>query len=638
MILLQTSKLTKVYGGTPILENVQFEVKKGDRVAVVGRNGAGKSTLLKMIAGEIIPDSGEIHQPQSTLIGYFAQSSHIHSNSTIFEEMLSVFQDTILLKTQLEELSLKMAEIDPASEEYLKVLNQYQFLNHQFESKSGYTYEAEINNILNRFKFDEIGVATRISSLSGGQKTRLALAKLLLQKPDVLILDEPTNHLDIDTIEWLEGYLKKYAGSIVIVSHDRYFLDQIANVIYEIEFHKCTRYKGNYSDYIDQKAVVYASMLKQYEKQQKEISKLEDFISRNIVRASTTKRAQSRRKQLDKMERIDVPHLNDKSMGLSFETLRRSGNDVLTVSDLAVGYPDKGVLSEGLNFNVRRQDRVALIGPNGIGKSTIMKTLSGKLDPLHGNIRFGSSLDVGYFDQEQAELTSSSTVLNEIWNHFPNVQEKDIRTLLGNFLFSGDDVFKTVNQLSGGEKVRLALSKLMLEKNNFIMLDEPTNHLDIDSKEMLELALDSYEGTVLFISHDRYFIDKIATQVLEVVEGGLNHFLGNYSDYVEKKEQIQRLEAEKEGITANSEETMTDYEAQKQQRRLENQRRRLIEELEQRIAAYEEELAYKQMEIFQEEVYLDSQKSAQVQARIEELENLLMETMEEWEAQLSLEV
>lgn len=636
MILLQTSKLTKLYSGTPILENVQFEVKKGERIAVVGRNGAGKSTLLKMIADEIDFDSGEIHKPQSVVLGYFAQSSHVNSNDTIYNEMLSVFAETIKLKGQLEELSLKMAEEDPSSEQYLRIIEQYQNLNHRFELMSGYTYESEINNILNRFKFNEIGFDQKISNLSGGQKTRLALAKLLLQKPDVLILDEPTNHLDIDTIEWLEGYLKKYSGAVVIVSHDRYFIDQIATTIYEIEYRKCTKYKGNYSDYIDQKAVSYASLMKQYEKQQKEISKMEDFISRNIVRASTTKRAQSRRKLLDKMERIEIPKINDKSIGITFEIDRRSGNDVLKVEDLTVGYPDQ-IISDHLDFQINRLDRVALIGPNGIGKSTILKTVAGDLPKLGGEVYYGKSLDMGYFDQEQANLTSNNTVLNEVWNYFPTRLEKDIRTLLGNFLFTGDDVFKTVNQLSGGEKVRLTLCKLMLQKNNFLLLDEPTNHLDIDSKEMLELSLEDYEGTVFFISHDRYFIDKIATRILEVTPHGVVSYLGNYSDYMEKKQQLAELEAAKlaEESNATTTNNVTDYQKQKEQRRLEQQRKRQLEDIESKIAAYEEELEYKKAELFQEEVYLDSQKSAQVQARIEELEELIMESMETWE-ELSL--
>ena len=636
MILLQTSKLTKLYSGTSILENVQFEVKKGERIAVVGRNGAGKSTLLKMIADEIDFDSGEIHKPQSVVLGYFAQSSHVNSNDTIYNEMLSVFAETIKLKGQLEELSLKMAEEDPSSEQYLRIIEQYQNLNHRFELMSGYTYESEINNILNRFKFNEIGFDQKISNLSGGQKTRLALAKLLLQKPDVLILDEPTNHLDIDTIEWLEGYLKKYSGAVVIVSHDRYFIDQIATTVYEIEYRKCTKYKGNYSDYMDQKAVSYASLMKQYEKQQKEISKMEDFISRNIVRASTTKRAQSRRKLLDKMERIEIPKINDKSIGITFEIDRRSGNDVLKVEDLTVGYPDQ-IISDHLDFQINRLDRVALIGPNGIGKSTILKTVAGDLPKLGGEVYYGKSLDMGYFDQEQANLTSNNTVLNEVWNYFPTRLEKDIRTLLGNFLFTGDDVFKTVNQLSGGEKVRLTLCKLMLQKNNFLLLDEPTNHLDIDSKEMLELSLEDYEGTVFFISHDRYFIDKIATRILEVTPHGVVSYLGNYSDYMEKKQQLAELEAAKlaEESNATTTNNVTDYQKQKEQRRLEQQRKRQLEDIESKIAAYEEELEYKKAELFQEEVNLDTQKSAQVQARIEELEELIMESMETWE-ELSL--
>ena len=633
MILLQTSKLTKLYSGTPILENVQFEVKKGERIAVVGRNGAGKSTLLKMIADEIDYDSGEIHKPQSVILGYFAQSSHINSNDTIYNEMLKVFQKTIMLKGQLEALSLKMAEEDPTSENYLKIIDQYQQLNHQFELMSGYTYESEINNILNRFKFNEIGFDQKISNLSGGQKTRLALAKLLLQKPDLLILDEPTNHLDIDTIEWLEGYLKKYPGAVVIVSHDRYFLDQIATTVYEIEYRKCTKYKGNYSDYMDQKAISYAALMKQYEKQQKEISKMEDFISRNIVRASTTKRAQSRRKLLDKMERIEMPKLNDKSIGITFEIDRRSGNDVLKVENVAVGYDDNKPISDHLDFHINRLERVALIGPNGIGKSTILKTIAGDLPPLEGDIFYGKSLDMGYFDQEQANLTSNNTVLNEVWNVFPNRLEKDIRTLLGNFLFTGDDVFKTVHQLSGGEKVRLTLCKLMLQRNNFLLLDEPTNHLDIDSKEMLELSLEDYEGTLFFISHDRYFIDKIATRILEVTPHGVVSYLGNYSDYIEKKRLINEQMASQQNEMANSStNSITDYQKQKEQRRLEQQRKRQLEDIENKINAYEEDLAYKKAELFQEEVYLDSQKSALVQSRIEELEELLLEAMDTWES------
>lgn len=633
MILLQTSKLTKLYSGTPILENVQFEVKKGERIAVVGRNGAGKSTLLKMIADEIDFDSGEIHKPQSVILGYFAQSSHVNSDDTIYNEMLKVFSKTLQLKKQLEELSLKMAEIDPTTEAYLKIIEQYQNMNHQFELMSGYTYEAEINNILNRFKFNEIGFDQKISNLSGGQKTRLALAKLLLQKPDILILDEPTNHLDIDTIEWLEGYLKKYSGAVVIVSHDRFFIDQIATTIYEIEYRKCTKYKGNYSDYIDQKAVAYSSLMKQYEKQQKEISKMEDFISRNIVRASTTKQAQSRRKKLEKMERIEIPKINDKSIGITFEIDRRSGNDVLKVENLSVGY-DNQVITDDLNFQINRLDRVALIGPNGIGKSTILKTVAQTLLPLKGDIYYGKSLDMGYFDQEQANLNSSNTVLNEVWNCFPGRLEKDIRTLLGNFLFTGDDVFKTVNQLSGGEKVRLTLCKLMLEKNNFLLLDEPTNHLDIDSKEMLELSLEDYEGTVFFISHDRYFIDKIATRVLEVTPHGVTSYIGNYSDYTEKKQQLAEKEAalQAENSKKNDEPTITDYQKQKEQRRLEQQRKRQLEDIETKISEYEEELAYNQAELFKEEVYLDTQKSAEVQSRIEELEQLLADAMETWES------
>ncbi len=372
--------------------------------------------------------------------------------------------------------------------------------------------------------------------------------------------------------------------------------------------------------------------MKQYEKQQKEISKMEDFISRNIVRASTTKQAQSRRKKLEKMDRIEIPKINDKSIGITFEIGRRSGNDVLKVENLTVGYDDK-VITHDLNFQINRLDRVALIGPNGIGKSTILKTIAHVIPKLGGDIYYGKSLDMGYFDQEQANLTSNNTVLNEVWNLFPTRLEKDIRTLLGNFLFTGDDVFKTVNQLSGGEKVRLTLCKLMLEKNNFLLLDEPTNHLDIDSKEMLELSLEDYEGTVFFISHDRYFIDKIATRILEVTPNGVTTYLGNYTDYIEKKQQLAEREAAllAEANNQNDANNINDYQKQKEQRRLEQQRKRQLEDIEDKIANYEEELAYNQAELFKEEVYLDSRKSAEVQARITELETLLAEALELWE-------
>ena len=634
MILLQTSKITKLFSGTPILENVQFEIKKGDRVAIVGRNGAGKSTLLKILADELDFDSGEIHKPQSVNIGYFAQSTQVNSDQTIYNELLSVFNETLTLKEQLNELSLKMANTDPLASDYDKIINQYQHLNHYFEMKSGYTYESEIKNILNRFKFDELGYERLVSTLSGGQKTRLALAKLLLQKPDVLILDEPTNHLDIETIEWLETYLKKYQGAILIVSHDRFFIDQIANVIYEIEYRRATRYKGNYSEYMDQKAIAYASLAKQYEKQQKEISKMEDFINRNIVRASTTKRAQSRRKLLEKMDRIEMPKINDTSIGITFETNRRSGNDVIKTENLDVGYENQPI-SNNLNLDVKRLERVALIGPNGIGKSTILRTLAGRIPKLDGEIFYGQSLDLGYFDQEQAELSSANTVINEIWNEFPNRLEKDIRTLLGNFLFIGDDVFKVVNQLSGGEKVRLALCKLMLQKNNFLLLDEPTNHLDIDSKEMLELALEDYEGTVFFISHDRYFIDKIATRILELTPESVTSYIGNYSEYQEKKQQLAFIEAKKQQDTTVAQTNVTspnDYQKQKEQRRLEQQRKRQLEETEQTIATSEERLAYLQAELFKEEVYLDPTNLNAVQQEIETLECQLVELLEQWES------
>lgn len=378
--------------------------------------------------------------------------------------------------------------------------------------------------------------------MSGGQKTRLALGKLLLTKPDILILDEPTNHLDIDTLSWLENYLQSYSGAILIVSHDRYFLDKVVNQVYEISRLNITRYTGNYSAYLEQKALNYEREMKQYEKQQEEIAKLQDFIQRNLARASTTKRAQSRRKQLERMQVMDRPLGDEKSASFGFDIERQSGNDVLKVDSLAIGY-DSEKISEGLSFRLTRGDSIALVGPNGIGKSTLLKTIIGRLPQLAGDIHFGSNVTIGYYDQEQAELTSNKRVLNELWDDYPLMNEKDIRTVLGNFLFSGDDVLKTVSTLSGGEKARLALAKLMMKKANFLILDEPTNHLDLDSKEVLENSLIDYPGTILFVSHDRYFINRIATKVLELSPHSATEFLGDYDYFVEKKLEFEELKA-----------------------------------------------------------------------------------------------
>ncbi|TKC14438.1 ribosomal protection-like ABC-F family protein [Robertmurraya kyonggiensis] len=636
MILLQVNQLSKSFGADPILTNIKLEIQTRDRIALVGRNGAGKSTLLKIIAGQLSYESGEIVKPKGVDIGYLAQNTGLESDSSIWDEMLTVFEDLQKQEKLLRKLEKQMS--DPAifndTREYERILKEYDHLQVSFKENGGYQYESDIRSVLHGLNFHSFDYSTKISSLSGGQKTRLALAKLLLTKPDILILDEPTNHLDIDTLSWLEGYLQGYDGAILIVSHDRYFLDKVVNQVYEISRLHISKYTGNYSAYLDQKAANYEREMKQYEKQQEEIAKLQDFIQRNLARASTTKRAQSRRKQLDRIQVMDRPLGDEKSASFGFDIERQSGNDVLKIDSLAVGYNGEKV-SENLSFRITRGDSIALVGPNGIGKSTLLKTLIDQLSPIAGEIHFGSNVTIGYYDQEQTQLSSNKRVLNELWDEYPLKNEKDIRTVLGNFLFSGDDVLKTVSTLSGGEKARLVLAKLMMKKANFLILDEPTNHLDLDSKEVLENSLIDYPGTILFVSHDRYFINRIATKVIELEPQKANEFLGDYDYYIEKKleiEEIKALEAATKISTAPKAEQQekTSYQQDKEAKKLERQRKRRLEEIEELIEKLEATIETNEQLLCEPEVFQDHERVLAItrdndQAK-EELENLL----EEW--------
>src|SRR5690606_24255791 len=498
MMLLQIQQLTKYFGAELILSNIKLEIQTNDRIALVGRNGAGKSTLLKIIAGHLSYDSGQIVKPKDVTIDYLAQNTGLESKLSIWDEMLSVFAKVREMEKEIRQIELNLATVSES--EAAKLLQEYDRLQVKFKEIGGYQYESDIRSVLHGLRFYEKDYSTLISTLSGGQKTRLALAKLLLTKPDLLILDEPTNHLDIETLSWLEQYLANYSGAVLIVSHDRYFLDKVVTQVYELSRTEIKKFHGNYSKYLDQKAELYEREMKQFEKQQEEVAKLQDFIQRNLARASTTKRAQSRRKQLDRMQLMDRPKGGEKSASFSFDIERQSGNDVLKVRDASIGY-DHQALAQHIDFSIFRQDSIALVGPNGVGKSTLLKTIIKKIQLLAGNIDYGTNVSIGYYDQEQAELSSNKTVLQELWDHYPLKDEKEIRTVLGNFLFSGDDVLKIVSTLSGGEKARLALAILMLEKSNFLILDEPTNHLDLDSKEILENALVDYPGTILFVSH-----------------------------------------------------------------------------------------------------------------------------------------
>ncbi|TGB01498.1 ABC-F family ATP-binding cassette domain-containing protein [Halobacillus salinus] len=641
MILMQLNQLEKRFGAELILSNIKLEVQTNDRIAIVGRNGAGKSTLLKIMAGEMSYDSGEIFKPKDTSIGYLAQNTGLQSDESIWNEMEKVFDHLKGLEKEIRSMETKMADPDLLEDptRYQQLLNEYDRKQESFKTAGGYQYEADIKAVLNGLNFHDFDWSTPINSLSGGQKTRLALGKLLLTKPDVLILDEPTNHLDIDTLSWLENYLSGYDGAVVIVSHDRYFLDKIVDTVYEIAFQSSKRYTGNYTDYLKRKEADFEVEMKHYEKQQKEIEKMEDFIAKNIVRATTSKRAQSRRKQLEKMDKLDKPKDDDKSASFSFQVAKKSGNDVLRLQDYGFRYPNASdYLFDNLRLDINRADSIALVGPNGVGKTTLLKTITDDLEASKGTKMIGTNVQIGYYDQEQTNLNSKKTVLNELWDDYPMKNEKDIRTVLGNFLFSGEDVLKPVSALSGGEKARLSLAKLMMQQANFLILDEPTNHLDLDSKEVLEAALVNYPGTLLFVSHDRYFINKIATQIVEMLPGETRKFLGDYDYYASKKQEEYELqqieEAERLANEPASSEptTKNSFEQDKEAKREERKRNRRIAEIEARIEELESQIEENDELLCDPEIYQDHERSLELTESNEQLNKELEALMEEWES------
>ena len=634
MIILQANKIERSFAGEVLFDNISLQVDERDRIALVGKNGAGKSTLLKILVGEEEPTSGEINKKRDLSLSYLAQDSRFESSNTIYDEMLHVFDDLRKTEKTLRQMELEMGEKTGADLE--KLMQDYDRLSEEFRQAGGFTYEADIRAILNGFKFDESMWQMKIEELSGGQNTRLALAKMLLEKPNLLVLDEPTNHLDIETIAWLENYLVNYSGALLIVSHDRYFLDKVATITLDLTKHSLDRYVGNYSSFVEQKEQKLLTEAKNYEKQQKEIAALEDFVNRNLVRASTTKRAQSRRKQLEKMERLDKPEAGTKSAHMTFHSDKTSGNVVLTVEEVAVGYDDQ-ILSEPINLDIRKMNAVAIVGPNGIGKSTLIKSIVGQIPFIKGEARFGANVEVGYYDQTQSKLTPHNSVLDELWNDFKLTPEVEIRNRLGAFLFSGDDVKKTVGMLSGGERARLLLAKLSMENNNFLILDEPTNHLDIDSKEVLENALIDFDGTLLFVSHDRYFINRVATQVLELSEEGSTLYLGDYDYYLEKKAELEALaaaQAEAVPVSSTEEVTSNDYHLQKQNQKELRKITRRIEQLE----AEMEELDQKIQDITETmHSTNDAADLVQLQSELDQLTVQQEAVMEEW-AELSEQV
>ena len=627
MIILQANKIERSFAGEVLFDNITLQVDERDRIALVGKNGAGKSTLLKILVGEEEPTSGEINKKKEISLSYLAQDSRFESENTIYDEMLHVFDDLRRTEQQLRQMELEMGE--KSGEDLDKLMSDYDRLSENFRQAGGFTYEADIRAILNGFKFDESMWQMKIAELSGGQNTRLALAKMLLEKPNLLVLDEPTNHLDIETIAWLENYLVNYSGALIVVSHDRYFLDKVATITLDLTKHSLDRYVGNYSRFVELKEQKLATEAKNYEKQQKEIAALEDFVNRNLVRASTTKRAQSRRKQLEKMERLDKPEAGKKSANMTFQSEKTSGNVVLTVENAAIGY-DGEILSEPINLDLRKMNAVAIVGPNGIGKSTFIKSIVEQIPFIKGEKRFGANVEVGYYDQTQSKLTPSNTVLDELWNDFKLTPEVEIRNRLGAFLFSGDDVKKSVGMLSGGEKARLLLAKLSMENNNFLILDEPTNHLDIDSKEVLENALIDFDGTLLFVSHDRYFINRVATHVLELSEKGSTLYLGDYDYYVEKKAEVEMTQAEEASTSNQAKEAspVNDYQAQKESQKEVRKLMRQIENLEAEI----EELESQSQAISEQMLETnDAGKLMELQAELDKISHRQEEAMLEWE-------
>ena len=627
MIILQANKIERSFAGEVLFDNINLQVDERDRIALVGKNGAGKSTLLKILVGEEEPTSGEINKKKDISLSYLAQDSRFESENTIYDEMLHVFDDLRRTEQQLRQMELEMGE--KSGEDLDKLMSDYDRLSENFRQAGGFTYEADIRAILNGFKFDESMWQMKIAELSGGQNTRLALAKMLLEKPNLLVLDEPTNHLDIETIAWLENYLVNYSGALIIVSHDRYFLDKVATITLDLTKHSLDRYVGNYSRFVELKEQKLATEAKNYEKQQKEIAALEDFVNRNLVRASTTKRAQSRRKQLEKMERLDKPEAGKKAANMAFQSEKTSGNVVLTVENAAIGY-DGEVLSQPINLDLRKMNAVAIVGPNGIGKSTFIKSIVDQIPFIKGEKRFGANVEVGYYDQTQSKLTPSNTVLDELWNDFKLTPEVEIRNRLGAFLFSGDDVKKSVGMLSGGEKARLLLAKLSMDNNNFLILDEPTNHLDIDSKEVLENALIDFDGTLLFVSHDRYFINRVATHVLELSENGSTFYLGDYDYYVDKKAEMEVSQIEEASTSNQAKEAspVNDYQAQKESQKEVRKLMRQIENLEAEI----EELESQSQDISEQMLETnDASKLMELQAELDKISHRQEEAMLEWE-------
>lgn len=629
MIILSAQHIAKSFGVNAVLRDVSLTVQQGDRIGLVGVNGCGKSTLMRILAGLDAQDGGEISLVRGLRVGYLAQQNMVTSGETVWDELQKVYEQVFAMEKKLRELEDEMAHAHTDAQRFAQLSADYDRLTQRFEEADGYSWKSMVSGVLNGLGFKPAQYDQCVDSLSGGEQTRLCLARLLLQKPDLLLLDEPTNHLDMETLQWLENYLAAYKGSVLVISHDRYFLDHVCTGIVEILMGTSEQYNGNYTRYIAQRQERFESRMRAYEIQQKEIERQQAIIARYRMfnREKSIRAAESREKALDRMEKLEKP-VDERAIRFSFEARRRTGEDVLQLTEISKSFGEKHLFHD-LTLRVRAGDRVALIGPNGVGKSTLIKIIVGEEQPDTGFIRYGSNVDIGYYDQHQSTLHADKTALDEIWDRFPQMEQSNVRGALGMFLFTGDDVFKPIHTLSGGEKGRVALTALMLRKDNLLLLDEPTNHLDMDSREVLEDALTDFGGTIITVSHDRYFINRIANRIIEMQPDGVTEYIGNYDDYIERKNRPVAVEAE-------AGKTKTELEKEKRREKLSRQALRQLkiraQEAEKAVGVKEAEIAELEAQMADPSLYSDAQKSADVQRAYQKAQQALQTLYEQWEA------
>lgn len=629
MIILSAQHIAKSFGVNAVLRDVSLTVQQGDRIGLVGVNGCGKSTLMRILAGLDAQDGGEISLVRGLRVGYLAQQNMVTSGETVWNELQKVYEQVFAMEKKLRELEDEMAHAHTDAQRFAQLSADYDRLTQRFEEADGYSWKSMVSGVLNGLGFKPAQYDQCVDSLSGGEQTRLCLARLLLQKPDLLLLDEPTNHLDMETLQWLENYLAAYKGSVLVISHDRYFLDHVCTGIVEILMGSSEQYNGNYTRYIAQRQERFESRMRAYEIQQKEIERQQAIIARYRMfnREKSIRAAESREKALDRMEKLEKP-VDERAIRFSFEARRRTGEDVLQLTEISKSFGEKHLFHD-LTLRVRAGDRVALIGPNGVGKSTLIKIIVGEEQPDTGFIRYGSNVDIGYYDQHQSTLHADKTALDEIWDRFPQMEQSNVRGALGMFLFTGDDVFKPIHTLSGGEKGRVALTALMLRKDNLLLLDEPTNHLDMDSREVLEDALTDFGGTIITVSHDRYFINRIANRIIEMQPDGVTEYIGNYDDYIERKNRPVAVEAE-------AGKTKTELEKEKRREKLSRQALRQLkiraQDAEKAVGVKEAEIAELEAQMADPSLYSDAQKSADVQRAYQKAQQALQTLYEQWEA------